>query len=145
MPESNDQNTSANNQAKKNEESLNMPITQETSKSLAQGKSTETIEAVKAEFPQLTPNQKGSVDFKIAPLMGVHLKVSVLLGETTMSLGDLLKLGTGSVIELNTSTGDPIEILVNDKTFAKGEVVVVDESFGIRIVEILDSERMKAA
>jgi len=73
----------------------------------------------------------------IAPLMDIGLKVSVLLGETHMTLGDLLKLGTGSVVELDRAAGDPIDILVNDRLYARGELVAVGESFGVRIIDLV--------
>ncbi len=73
----------------------------------------------------------------IAPLMEITLRVSVVLGETRMTLGDLLKLGAGSVVELDRSAGDPIDILVNERLYARGELVAVGESFGVRIIEIV--------
>lgn len=73
----------------------------------------------------------------IAPLMDITLRVSVVLGETRMTLGDLLKLGAGSVVELDRAAGDPIDILVNERLYARGELVAVGESFGVRIIEIV--------
>jgi flagellar motor switch protein FliN/FliY len=73
----------------------------------------------------------------IGPLMDITLRVSVVLGETRMTLGDLLKLGTGSVVELDRAAGDPIDILVNERLYARGELVAVGESFGVRIIEIV--------
>lgn len=94
-----------------------------------------------AAFSELRAGPKGSGGMPVAPLMDVHLKVSVILGETEMSLGDLLKLGEGSVIELNNSTGEPILILVNERPYAKGDIVVVEDVFGVRISEILDPQK----
>ncbi|MFN0118797.1 MAG: flagellar motor switch protein FliN [Elusimicrobiota bacterium] len=99
----------------------------------------------KAELPPLVSNPKAPVNLKIAPLMDVNLNVSVLLGKTMMTLGDLLKLGSGSVIELSRPTGEPVDILVNDRFFARGEIVVVEESFGVRILEVADNQRAEAA
>ena len=73
----------------------------------------------------------------IAPLMDITLRVSVVLGETRMTLGDLLKLGAGSVVELDRAAGDPIDILVNERLYARGELVAVGESFGVRIIDIV--------
>lgn len=75
----------------------------------------------------------------IAPLMDISLRVSVVLGETRMTLGDLLKLGAGSVVELDRAAGDPIDILVNERLYARGELVAVGDSFGVRIIEIVGS------
>ncbi len=98
-----------------------------------------------AQFAALTPLVGGAPSLKLPPLMDVSLKVSVLLGETTMSLGELLKTGPGSVLELNRSTGEPVDILVNVRLYAKGEVVVVEESFGVRLLELIEPQREKAA
>jgi len=65
------------------------------------------------------------------------LEVSVELGRTKMLINDLLQLGQGSVIELDKLAGDPVEILVNQRLVARGEVVVVNEKFGIRLTDIL--------
>ncbi len=93
-------------------------------------------------FPGLVPESKTSpLPVNISPFMDVNLKVSVILGETKMSMGELLKLGSGSIIELNNATGDPIDILINDTLYAKGEVVVVDECFGVKIVEIVNPQK----
>lgn len=73
-------------------------------------------------------------------LMDVVLDVSIELGRTTMSIKDILALGVGSVIELDKMVGDPVDILVNNKLIAKGEVVVVDENFGVRITSIATEE-----
>ncbi len=99
----------------------------------------------KAELPTLTSSYKGPANLRIAPFMEVGLNVSVVLGKTVMSLGELLKLGAGAVIELNRPMGEPIDILVNDRFFAKGEIVVVDESFGVRILEIAETRAAEAA
>lgn len=81
----------------------------------------------------------------IAPLMDITLRVSVVLGETRMTLGDLLKLGAGSVVELDRAAGDPIDILVNERLYARGELVAVGESFGVRIIEIVSGVKPGAA
>lgn len=109
------------------------------------GSASESTAVQKVELPPLVPNQKGPANLKMAPLMDVNLNVSVLLGKTMMTLGELLKLGSGSVIELSRPTGDPVDILVNDRFFARGEIVVVDESFGVRILEVAEPQRAEAA
>ncbi len=69
-------------------------------------------------------------------IMDLPLKVSVQLGRSKMLINDLLQLGQGSVIELTKLVGEPLEVLINGKLVAKGEVVVVNEKFGVRLTEI---------
>ena len=69
-------------------------------------------------------------------LMDIELPVMVRMGQTEMQLGDLLKLTPGSILELNRAADAPVELLVNSKLIAKGEVVVVDGNFAFRITEI---------
>ncbi len=71
-------------------------------------------------------------------LMDVALDVVIELGRTVMPLKEVLNLGPGSVIELDKLAGDPVDILVNNKLVARGEVVVIEENFGVRITEIVD-------
>jgi flagellar motor switch protein FliN/FliY len=74
---------------------------------------------------------------KLDLILDIPLKVSVELGRTRLMVNDLLQLGQGSVIELSKLAGDPLEVLVNDKLVARGEVVVVNEKFGIRLTDIV--------
>ena len=77
-------------------------------------------------------------------LLDIPLEISAELGRTRMIINDLLQLGQGSVIELNKLAGEPLEILVNHKLIARGEVVVVNEKFGIRLTDIISPlERIK--
>lgn len=70
-------------------------------------------------------------------ILDVPLKVTVELGRTRMPINELMKLSQGSVIELSKMAGEPLEVLVNNKPIARGEVVVVKDKFGVRLVEIL--------
>jgi flagellar motor switch protein FliN/FliY len=70
-------------------------------------------------------------------IMDVPLEVTVELGRTQKSISDILDFSPGKIIELNKIAGEPIDILVNGKYVAKGEVVVIEESFGVRITEIV--------
>ncbi len=77
-------------------------------------------------------------------IMDIPLRVAVELGRTKMIVNDLLNLGQGSVIELNKLAGEPMEVLVNDKLVARGEAVVVNEKFGVRLTDIISpSERVE--
>ena len=72
-------------------------------------------------------------------IMDVPLEVTVELGRTQKSISDILDFGPGKIIELNKIAGEPIDVLVNGKYVAKGEVVVIEESFGVRITEIVNA------
>ncbi len=70
-------------------------------------------------------------------ILDIPLTVSVELGRSKMLINDLLQLGQGSVIELTKLVGEPLEVLVNQKLVARGEVVVVNEKFGVRLTDIV--------
>ena len=81
----------------------------------------------------------------LAVLMDVQLPVSIRFGETEMILEDIVKLGVGSIIELNSGIDQPVELIVNNRTLARGEIVTVDGFYGIRITEITSAEeRLKS-
>lgn len=75
-------------------------------------------------------------------VLDVPLKVTVELGRTKLLVNDLLQLGQGSVIELDKMAGEPMEIYVNDKLVAMGEVVVVNEKFGVRLTDVMSGVGM---
>ena len=81
----------------------------------------------------------GGIPPNIARLMDVNLSVTVELGRTKQTLEHVLNLGEQSLVELDKQVGDPIDILVNGKVFARGEVVTVSENFGVRITELVTS------
>lgn len=81
----------------------------------------------------------------LAVLMDVQLPVAIRFGETEMILEEIVKLGVGSVIELNSGIDQPVELVVNNRTLARGEVVIVDGFYGVRITEITSArERFKS-
>jgi flagellar motor switch protein FliN/FliY len=78
-------------------------------------------------------------------ILDIPLTVTVELGRSKMLINDLLQLGQGSVVELTKLVGDPLEVLVNNKLVARGEVVVVNEKFGVRLTDIVTPmERVKS-
>ena len=78
-------------------------------------------------------------------ILDIPLSVTVELGRSKMLINDLLQLGQGSIIELTKLVGEPLEVLVNDKLVARGEVVVVNEKFGVRLTDIVTPmERVKS-
>ena len=77
-------------------------------------------------------------------LLDVQLQVSVEVGRCRMSIQDLLQLGQGSVIELTKLAGEPLDIFINDRPIARGEAVIVNEKFGVRITDIIShSDRIE--
>lgn len=78
-------------------------------------------------------------------ILDIPLELSVELGKTKMLVNDLLQLGQGSIVELNKLAGEPLEIYINRKLVARGEVVVVNEKFGVRLTDIISPlERVRA-
>ena len=80
---------------------------------------------------------KGEETKSLDLILDIPLTVSVELGRSKMLINDLLQLGQGSVIELTKLVGEPLEVLVNQKLVARGEVVVVNEKFGVRLTDIV--------
>jgi flagellar motor switch protein FliN/FliY len=78
-------------------------------------------------------------------LLDVELEITVELGKKNMLISEILKIGKGSIIELQKSAGEPLDILVNGRKLAEGEVVVVDDHFGIRITQLASPrDRLKS-
>lgn len=98
---------------------------------------TAATEPKAAAFSSLEPKAPSGTGGNLDFLLDVPLKVSVQLGGTKMLIRDLLQLGQGSVIELEKQAGEPMDILIGEKLVARGDVVVVNEKFGIRLTDIL--------
>jgi flagellar motor switch protein FliN/FliY len=88
-------------------------------------------------LPSLDAEQRRYLPDNISFILDIPLQLSVELGRTRMIINDLLQLGQGSVVELEKLAGEPLDILVNNKLVARGEVVVVNEKFGIRLTDII--------
>lgn len=102
------------------------------------------VEVHQAAFEPLVPQQDVPPMKNMDLILDVPLDISVVLGRTRKSIQDILNLGTGSLIELEKLAEEPVEILVNGKQIALGEVVVVDENFGVRITSIVSNvERIR--
>jgi len=90
------------------------------------------------QFPSFgTPPYVQADDTNLNLLLDIPLRVTVELGRTSKQIKEILELSQGSVIELDKLAGEPVDILVNNKLIAKGEVVVIDENFGVRVTEIV--------
>jgi flagellar motor switch protein FliN len=91
----------------------------------------ESPNAVDAGFPGVNN------EVPISMLLDLTLPISIELGRTSMTVQDILRLGRGSVIQLDRLAGEPIDVFVGDRRFAEGEVVLLGETFGVRITRIL--------
>lgn len=98
------------------------------------------VEVNKASFQSFGPSNSADMPKNIDLILDVPLEISVVLGRAKKNIKDILNLGTGSLIELDKLAEEPVEILVNGKKVAYGEVVVVDENFGVRITSIVSNE-----
>jgi flagellar motor switch protein FliN len=93
-----------------------------------------------ARFEDFGPAGGAAAGKNIDILMDLELPVIIELGRTSMFIRDILDLGPGSIVELSKLSGEPVDLFVNDKKFAQGEVVVIDENFGIRITDLVKVE-----
>ena len=89
------------------------------------------------QFPNLYPQTQSGDQGNISLLMDVYMEMTVELGRTKRLIKEILGMGEGTIIELDKLAGEPVDILVNRKLIAKGEVVVIDENFGVRVTEIV--------
>ena len=99
-----------------------------------------------AQFQKLDPTPTiGTNDRKMDLLMDLSLQVSIELGRSVMLIKDILELQRGSVVEFEKLASEPVDILINGKKMAEGEVVVIEKHFGIRITSLVEtSERVKS-
>lgn len=103
----------------------------------------QSVDISPVKFPPLSGSGIPENIQKIDLLMDVQLTLTVELGRTKQLVKDVLGLGEGSIIELDKLAGEPVDLLVNNKLIAKGEVVVIDENFGVRVTDIVSpSERL---
>jgi flagellar motor switch protein FliN/FliY len=89
------------------------------------------------EMSEKRANEKGSSTENLDLLLDIPLEITIELGRTKMLINDLLKLGQGAVIELPKEAGDTLEILANNRLIAKGDVVVVNKKYGVRLTEVI--------
>jgi len=107
------------------------------------GPEPEPFDVSAAVFPRSKPEEadegsRQTVEQNLAVVMGVPVKMQVVLGAATMPVASLLKLGRGAIVELDHKVGEPVEVTINDRVIARGEVVVVDEDrFGVTLTDIV--------
>jgi flagellar motor switch protein FliN len=94
------------------------------------------------DLAELGAGVMGSSEVPLAMLMDLTLPLSIELGRTRMAVQDILRLGRGSVVQLERLAGEPIDLYVADRRFAEGEVVVLGEHFGVRITRIIANVAM---
>lgn len=109
-----------------------------------EGSSFEEFKTEKKEKTEKIEKTEQATAKDIDFLLDIPLELTVELGRARLLIKDLLELGQGSVVELEKLAGEPMEILVNNKLVARGEVVVVNEKFGVRLTDIISpSERIQ--
>jgi len=125
----------------KNEEDMGWGDVEDEMKTSAEPIEKKEVSAVKFDEIKQGKVKKASLDMDF--LMDIPLTVTVELGRGRMLISELLKLGQSSVIELTKFVGEPMDVFVNNRLIAKGEVVVVDERFGVRLTDIVShAERL---
>lgn len=102
-------------------------------------------EVFSSESPFAAPESEGKKEMNLELLLDLKLPLNVELGRTSMQIKDVLELEQGSVIELDKNASDPIDIWINGKKIAEGEVVVIDKHFGVRVTNLVSTqERVKS-
>jgi len=101
------------------------------------GAMTPNVQSV--QYPDFTQSLNPNQQRNISLLMDVSMEMTVELGRTKWLIKDILGMGEGTIIELDKLAGEPVDILVNNNPIARGEVVVIDENFGVRVTEIISS------
>ncbi len=97
-----------------------------------------------ARFGEVSQDGAGGAEVGLETIRDVPVTLSLEVGRASITIGELLKLNQGSVVELKRSAMDPMDVLVNGTIVARGEIVVVDDSFGIRLVDVVSpAERIR--
>ena len=103
------------------------------------------VQVKPVQFQQFDEEPMHTSGSSLDLILDVPLEVTVELGRTSKTIKEILDISPGTIVELDKMAGEPVDILVNGKLVAKGEVVVIDENFGVRITEILNSiDRVKS-
>jgi flagellar motor switch protein FliN/FliY len=91
------------------------------------------------------PHNGGEVRTDLGPLRDVPVELAVEIGRTRMTIGETLELRPGSIVSLDRLAGEPVDLLVNGKRIARGEVVAIDEEFGLRLTDVVSAAKRLAA
>lgn len=111
---------------------------------MADTTTTDTAPAATTEptvTPDATISEVAGENLSLETVYDIPVQITVVLGRTNMQVNQLLKLGRGAVIELDKKVGEPIDIFVNNRLVARGEVVVVEERIGVTMTEIIKAEK----
>ncbi len=116
-----------------------MKSTDETTSNLesAIDAATEAVRITASKLDPLPPGSPGAEQLGLDSLMAVPVKVTVEVGKSKIPLGELVKLAPGSLVPLEREAHEPVDVLVNGKVVARGEVVTIDRRFGVRITSVL--------
>jgi flagellar motor switch protein FliN/FliY len=99
----------------------------------------EKPEVRSVSFEEMTKTDGGTGGLDLDFILDIPLTLTAELGKTQMLIGDLLRLGQGSVVELAKLAGEPMDVFVNNRLIARGEVVVVNDKFGIRLTDVISA------
>ena len=131
-------------QVKPEEEEKTPAPADEGQKPDASGENGEKVKASSVELSPVTEAKKGAQppdkDLNLKMILDVPVDIRVELGSTNLSIGKIMKLASGSIIALERTVGSPADIIVNGKLIGQGDVVVVDDNFGIRITKLVGPE-----
>jgi flagellar motor switch protein FliN/FliY len=100
------------------------------------GATATVVDVQAAEFPSMTSRLTDGPGRPLSRFYDVKVKISVELGRTSLPLSEMLKLGEGAVVELDRAVGDPVDLVADGVVLARGEIVVVNDCYGIRITEV---------
>jgi flagellar motor switch protein FliN len=114
-------------------------------RAMAPGAAAAVAEVRPVQFAPLADANAAPTRQNIGLLMDVELKLTAELGQARLTIREILDLGAGSIVELNRLAGEPVDITVNNTLIAKGEVVVVDEKFGIRVLDVVSPAKRIAS
>lgn len=109
--------------------------------SARRGAQDDYVEVRPPGLPPMPPMPPDGKPDSLEKVLDIPVSATVQLGKTTLQIADLLKLSVGSVVELNKRAGEPVELYVNDRLIALGEVVVIDETFGLRVTSIVEPKQ----
>jgi flagellar motor switch protein FliN/FliY len=131
---------------KDQQQSADQALADEWAAALEEQQVVDSASTAPARFPELSAERQPETegDIKLDAILDVPVTVSMEIGRARVSIRNLLQLNQGSVVELDRLAGEPMDVLVNGTLVAQGEVVVVNEKFGIRLTDIISpSERVK--
>jgi len=123
------------------ENSVSVPENSQDHPSAPENDDQQQVQDVRLEQLDTEPPAQAGSKTSLDLIMDVEVPISVELGRKEMPIGQILELGPGSIVELDKMASDPVDLLVNNKLIARGEVVVVDENFGIRITVVVDPKQ----